>query len=52
MFHAWPEAVRCGLVNEAEVLARLPVEEHDLALDYVVTEVRSIATGAREVRGS
>lgn len=52
VFQAWPGAVRCGLINESELLDSLPVEPHDLALDYVVTEQRCIATRARRVGGS
>ena len=42
-----PEAVRIGLAFELQITGKLPLQDHDELLDYVVTEER-IIKGIRE----
>lgn len=42
-----PECVRIGLAFDSQVVGRLPEEEHDIAVDVLVTPTRLVRTGTR-----
>jgi len=45
------KAKRCGICFDFQVVERLPVETHDVALDAIVTERRVIGLGAQTTLG-
>ena len=42
--------IKCGVAFDEQIVAEIPLESHDIRVDWIVTPTRSVRSGEREAR--